>query len=85
MPSFVLMPIIPLEVTGMCWRHRFYPTGLPGWWGMPPVFWGWGAPWWPYPGVPKEMELEWLSAQAEALEKWLSAIKRRIEELSKEG
>lgn len=78
----------------MRWRHMFYLTGLPGWlrFGFSP---GWGglppgaayfgrafAPWTPW--WTKEAEIQWLSAQAEALEEELRAIKARLEELTKE-
>lgn len=67
----------------------------PGWGGIPPgaaylyqtgqwpAFWsGWG-PWWMQPPS-SEQEMDWLSARAEALEEELAAIKRRLDELTKE-
>lgn len=85
----------------MRWRRMFWLTGLPGWmrfgyspgWGgMPPcvayLYWTKRAPvprsWWPWWMHP-EQEKEWLSTQAKALEEELSAIKKRLEELAKEG
>jgi len=74
----------------MRWRRMFYLTGLPGWlrFGFSP---GWGTipPGAPYVGwvpVPwtKDAEIQWLTAQADALEQWLQAIKARLEELTKE-
>lgn len=67
----------------------------PGWGTLPPgaaylLSRGWyPAPWagWsPWPGYPwtKEAEIQWLSAQAEALEEELRAIKERLDELTKE-
>jgi len=78
----------------------FYLTGLPGWlrfgfspgWGaLPPgaayIFGRYPGPWagWaPWPAWTKEAEIQWLSAQAEALEEELRAIKERLDELTKE-
>jgi len=63
--------------------------------GQLPAFWGWlstqgpwtAAPWAASPsGQPsREQEMAWLSSQAQALEAQLGEIKRRLEELSREG
>ena len=77
-------------------RNWFYATGLPGWqraaygypaWGV----YGQGLPYSgayaPYgaPGMPtKEQEMDMLKGQAEYLEKTLSEINKRIQELEAE-
>ena len=65
--------------------------------GQLPAFWGWlsaqgpwaVSPWATSPsglGQPsREQEMAWLSSQAQALEAQLGEIKRRLEELSREG
>mgnify|MGYP000290274181 CR=1 FL=1 len=84
----------------MRWRRMFYLTGLPGWlrfgfspgWGAPPpgaayLFGGYPGPWagWGFwPTWSREAEIQWLSAQAEALEEELRMIKERLDELTKE-
>lgn len=62
--------------------------------GQWPAFWSWWgqqAPWWGGAPVPwgmqppgPEQEMDWLSARAKALEEELAAIKRRLDELTKE-
>jgi len=78
----------------------FYLTGLPGWlrfgfspgWGaLPPgaayLFGTYPGPWagWTFwPTWTREAEIQWLSAQAEALEEELRMVKERLDELTKE-
>ncbi|MBC7186731.1 MAG: DUF5320 domain-containing protein [Calditrichaeota bacterium] len=65
---------------GRGWRHCFYATGLPGWLRFGRRFWGVPAP------VPEpEVEKQFLTAQADWLQKELEAIKRRLEELEASG
>jgi hypothetical protein len=73
------------------------PPGAAYLFGRYPGPWAWGAfppgAAYPFPGGypgpwtgfwTKEAEIEWLSAQAEALEEELRAIKERLDELTKE-
>ena len=68
---------------GRGFRHMYWATGLPGWarYGTAP---GWGGA---HPtGAPSsEDELQSLKQQARAMEKSLSAIKKRMDELEEGG
>jgi len=64
---------------GRGWRHWYYATGLPGWaragyYGVPPV-----PP--PIAAPTAEQEVVMLRSQAEQLQKVLTEIQKRIEEL----
>jgi hypothetical protein len=68
---------------GRGWRHQYYAAGLPGWarYGYPPA-WGYA----PYPQPPSaEEETGLLKNQAEALQRELDAIHKRLDELEKEA
>jgi hypothetical protein len=68
---------------GRGWRHQYYATGLPGWarYGYPP-FGGYV----PYPQSPStEEETDLLKNQAQALQRELDAINKRLDELEKEA
>jgi len=56
---------------GFGWRHRFYATGAPGFWGYVPAA----------PRPTREQETEWLKAQAEELQDELQSISSRLNEL----
>jgi len=61
---------------GRGWRHSYCATGVPGW-----AAWDYG----PYGPPPTEVqETEVLKNQAEALQRELKAINKRLEELKKE-
>jgi len=86
------------QLTGLPGWLRFGYS--PGWGGLPPgaqflmqsglwpQFWSWMQsrtplmP--PWPGMPKEQEVQLLQGQAKMLEGQLEQIKKRIEELEKE-
>ncbi|HPJ38455.1 MAG TPA: DUF5320 domain-containing protein [Spirochaetota bacterium] len=68
---------------GRGWRHNFYATGMPFWargYQPYPVLPGYG-----YPGVQREFtaedEMKMLKDQAEYMQKEISAIHNRIQEL----
>jgi len=71
---------------GRGWRHRYLATGLPGWAraGLTSGFWAY--PYTAYGTAPtgqvtQEQELDALKFAADAHEKTLDEIKKRIEEL----
>jgi len=62
---------------GRGWRNWYYATGLTGW---QRAALGWGAPWYGAPPTPED-EREALRAEAQALERELGEIRRRLDEL----
>lgn len=75
---------------GRGYRHWYHATGAPGWMraarGLP----AWGGYGYPYPLPPlptltPQQEMEMLKAGAQGLERDLSEIRKRMEELEKAG
>jgi hypothetical protein len=68
---------------GRGWRHNFYATGMPSWArGYQPAP---AMPWYGYSGVQPEFtaedEMKMLRDQADFMQKEISAIQNRIQEL----
>ncbi|MGC8991216.1 MAG: DUF5320 domain-containing protein, partial [Verrucomicrobiia bacterium] len=63
------------------WRHWFYATGLTGWQRAAAGWAGWGQPG-QWTSVPPANEVDQLRQQAGFLERMLSAIRQRIDQLA---